>query len=737
MLQIESMPQVIIVSNRLPISVSKEDGKLRFYPSLGGLATGLSSYVNKRKSRWIGWPGIASDDLSASDYQAIVEELAKHNYTPVFLTKKQLDEFYNGYSNQVVWPLFHSLRHGKLPPSTHKRQWQAYKSVNQKYAEAALNLSERGSHIWVHDYHLMLVPEMIRSERPEIILGFFLHIPWPPAKTLSQLPERKKLINGVLGADVIGFHTQSYVANFMDGCQAAGVGKPDHNEVMLGERSVRVADFPMGIDYQKYASATRSRTVKESVRRYHKLYKKYKIIVSIDRLDPSKGLTERLKAYAALLEQYPRLRGKVVFVMVVAPSRMEVPAYKRLSKRLQGLVDEINGQYAAKGWQPVDYKNQSQPFEEVTALFQVADVAFITPIRDGMNLAAKEFVAAQRRGGVLILSETAGAAEELQDALLVNPSKPETMVAALYRGLTMRRRELRRRLRHMQQQLSTNTVQEWAKEFVDTLNRPVPGTGQRTRTIKGRLETRLVNDYLGAEKRLLLLDYDGSLVPFSEDYRQANPPKSLLSLLERLGAEPANDVVLISGRSSDDLKKWFGGLPINLVAEHGASFKKASGANWQTIEKVDTRWKRAVQPILEKYTSLTPGVRLEIKPHSLVWHYRAASPYYASKHAVTIKRLIKPLLKSYGLELLQGNKALEIKNARIGKGMAAKRWLKHRYDFVMAIGDDATDEDLFAVLPASGSVTKSYGIKVGRGRSLADFRLPSSDYAVALLKKLH
>ena len=729
------MPQVIIVSNRLPISVKKEDGKLQFYPSVGGLATGLSSYVNKRQNQWIGWPGIASDELTDQERQDVAHELAKHNCTPVFLSKKQIDDFYNGYSNQVLWPLFHNLRRGEVSPATGRRYWQAYRSVNQKFAEAALNLSETGSHIWVHDYLLMLVPELVRAARPGVILGFFLHIPWPSVKALTGLPKYKKLLGGLLGADVIGFHTRGYVDNFLESCHVAGIGQAGDNEVVIGERSVRVADFPMGIDYQKYATATRSRIVKAAVKRYRRLYKKRKVIVSVDRLDPSKGLSERLKAYSTLLERYPRLRGKVVFAMVVAPSRMDVPAYKRLSKRLQTQVDEINQKYGTANWQPIDYMNIAQPFEEVTALFQIADVAFITPLKDGMNLAAKEFVASKHRAGVLILSETAGAAEELQDALLVNPAKPETMVEALRQALSMRRRELRRRLRRMQQQLSTNTVQEWAKGFVLALDQPVPGTGART--IREKLRKNLVNDYRQAEKRLLLLDYDGSLVPFSEDYRDAQPPQSLISLLERLGADPGNNVVLISGRSATDLKNWFGQLPINLVAEHGAALKKASTKDWQTIEKVDTRWKRQLQPILDKYTVLTPGARLEVKPHSLVWHYRAASPYQAGKYAVAIKRMLKPLLKSYGLELLQGNKALEIKNTQIGKGMAAQRWLKKHYDFVLAIGDDATDEDLFAVLPASSSAVQSYGIKVGRGRTLADYRLPSSKEVIALLRKLH
>lgn len=727
------MPQVIIVSNRLPVSVSKKNGRLKFSPSIGGVATGLSSYLYKRKNRWIGWPGIASDELSDKDKQEITRELDKHNCTPVFLTQKQLDGFYNGYSNQVIWPLFHNLRRRNLSSPSKQQMWQAYRSVNQKFADTALNLSERGSHIWVQDYHLMLVPELVRNERPDVILGFFLHIPWPSPKSLAKLGEHKKIINGLLGADVIGFHTRGYVANFLESAQAAQLGQIGDGEVILDNRGVRVADFPMGIDYQKYATAAGSRSVKQAARHLHKLYKKYKLIVSIDRLDPSKGLMERLKAYSLLLEKYPALKGKVIFAMAVAPSRMDVPAYKNLSKRLQAEVDKINKKYGSRDWRPVDYINRTLSFEEVTALFQVADVAFITPLKDGMNLAAKEFVASRKRGGVLVLSETAGAAEELQDALLVNPHKPDTVVEALHKALTMRRRELRRRIRHMQHHLATNTVQDWATNFIGTLNRPVPGTGSRN--LRSKLQLQIVNDYRQAEKRLLLLDYDGSLVGYSKDYRHAKPPKTLLDLLEKLGADPANDVVVISGRSSEDLEEWFGDLPINLVAEHGARLKKASGERWQSIEKIDSKWKEELQPILEKYINKTPGAKLEVKPHSLVWHYRNASAYYASKYAVTIKHVIRPLLKRRGLELMQGNKALEIKSSRVGKGIAAERWLKQGYDFILAIGDDVTDEDLFAVTPKSGPKIKSYSIKIGRGRSGAEFRLPSSDGAIKLLKQ--
>jgi trehalose 6-phosphate synthase/phosphatase len=220
-------------------------------------------------------------------------------------------------------------------------------------------------------------------------------------------------------------------------------------------------------------------------------------------------------------------------------------------------------------------------------------------------------------------------------------------------------------------------------------------------------------------------------VPFAEDYKNARPPKTLLQLIELLAADRDNDLILISGRSADDLQMWFGQLPINMIAEHGASIKKSSSKSWQTIEKVDTRWKQLLQPVLDKYAALTPGAIVEVKPHSLVWHYRAASPYYAQKYAVVIKRVLKPVLKKYGLELLQGNKVLEIKNPQIGKGMAVQRWLQRNHDFILAIGDDVTDEDLFKALPAS-----AYSIKVGRGHTQAKYRLASPKSVVSLLKKL-
>lgn len=726
------MPQVIIVSNRLPVSVKKDNGRLEFYQSVGGLATGLSSYIKDSKSKWIGWPGIASDVLTSADRQEIVDELARHNCSPVFLSEREIENFYNGYSNSVLWPQFHMLAKRRSADRAERgRWWSSYRSVNRQFAEAALNIAETGDRVWVHDYQLTLVPELVRAERADLNIGFFLHIPFPGAKAFHSLNESKKLLNGILGADVVGFHTPTYVDNFLESCQTAGLAEAESNMITMSDHTVQVGNFPMGIDYEKYAAAGKSKAVRAAVRKYRKRYDKLRVIVAVDRLDPSKGLVERLGAYSMFLEMEPSMRGKIVFSMVAAPSRMGIASYRNLAKRLESLAADINGRYGTDEWQPVDFINSSVPFEEVTALYKIADVAFIAPLRDGMNLVAKEFIASKHKRGVLILSQTAGAAHELPDAILVNPRKQEELVDALQQALSMRKRELRGRLKRMQQQLSGNTVQDWAKEFVDALHTPVPGTPKVTYTLRARNRSRLIRRYREAKRRLLFLDYDGSLVPFSENYQDARPPKSLMGLLESLGSDKHNDVVLISGRKASELDSWFGGLPINLVAEHGAAVKKAGNRSWKTLEKVDTHWKKILLPELEKYAAKTPKARVEVKPHSLVWHYRASPPYYAQKHTVTIKRTFKPLLKRHGLQMMQGNKALEIKNPRISKGAAAGSWLGRGHDFVLFIGDDATDEELFEVLPES-----AYGIKVGRGRTAARFRLSGTGDVLKLLRSL-
>lgn len=723
------MAGLIIVSNRLPVSVKKADGKLEVYPSIGGLATGLSSYATNRSSKWIGWPGIPNEDLTDQDKEDITGQLKRYNCYPVFLSRKQLEQYYNGYSNSVLWPAFHDL---EIKAEPNQADWRAYKRVNRLFAEAVLALSNQGSTIWVHDYQLLLVPQYLREQRPTDKIGFFLHIPFPGAKTFATIPHHHELMVGLAGADLLGFHTTSYVQHFLDCCDQEDLGIVGQGELILPDRVVRVTDFPMGIDYGKFREATKQRAVR---REYLLLKSKYlgkKVILTVDRLDPTKGLVQRLEAYRELLHQNPILRRKVVMVMLAVPSRTEIAEYQELKDRLEALVKAINAEFGTTLWQPVDYLYTAVPFHVLSAYYQMADVAFIAPIRDGMNLVAKEYVASRpRQNGVLILSETAGAAEELKDAILVNPAEKSSLVRGLSDALNLPQRELRQRVSNMQQRLSTFTVHDWAGTFVGTL-RSSAGNDQKTLACTPARQNEIADRFRRAQKRLILLDYDGVLVPFTNDPYKATPTKRLKRLLTKLAGQANTDVAVVSGRSKADLSEWLGDVPIGLAAEHGAFYRKAGGKRWQsTVPPTDTSWQDTVVPILEVYTEKTPGAAIEIKNASVVWHYRRASPYYAQKHLVILKRLLRAYARRFDLVVHQGNMILEIRSPGATKGTIAKRLMQDEPGFVLAIGDDYTDEDMFKALP-----DWAHTIKIGRGQTAARLRLPKPADVIAFLEKL-
>lgn len=725
------MPNLVIVSNRLPVSVKKTDGKLEFYPSDGGLARGLIGYTKKRGTKWIGWPGIPSDNLSESERREITKELKKQRCYPIFLTKKQIDGYYNGYSNSVLWPLFHDL---PIRTGDNTKTWEAYRSINAIFAAEVERLSEPGVNIWVHDYQLMLVPQMLRAARPNDHIGFFLHTPFPPAKLFGTCKHATTLAEGLLGADLVGFHTSGYAQNFSDSCKLLNIGTVTEGQVVLPNRSVQISVFPIGIDYAKFSTAAKQRTVQTHYRRLERKYAGKKVIVTVDRLDPTKGFVERLEAYQTLLSDQPKLHGKIVMVMLAIPSRGEIAEYQRLRLRVEKLVSDINDTFGTRRWHPVEYMHQTMPFDELAALYQRADIAFVAPLRDGMNLVAKEYVASRsKRHGMLVLSQTAGAAEELKDAVQVDPARPKTLVRGLHKALTMPKTELRKRTGKMQRHLQEFTIHNWADNFMDSLQRPraVALVPPRAKTLSALERQALAGAYHKAKKRLLLFDYDGVLAPLVDEPEAAVPSKEVLALLKRLSRNKANELVIISGRSKDDLGKWFGELPIALAAEHGALFRRRGGKNWHKTSDSGLVWKRQVRDLFEYYTSLTPGSFVEHKEWSVVWHYRTASTFFANKHLVAIRRLLKPLLRQYNLTLKEGHKVAEVHPADINKGRIAQEWLIHDHDFVLAIGDDTTDEDMFAVLPPS-----AYSIKVGRGQTAARFRTTSVANVLGLLRRL-
>jgi trehalose 6-phosphate synthase/phosphatase len=551
-------------------------------------------------------------------------------------------------------------------------------------------------------------------------IGFFLHIPFPSYEIFRLLPSgwRKELLDGVLGADLIGFHTYEYTQHFLHSVlRILGHGN-NIGQILLPERAVRAATFPMGIDYERFSAGVSSPDVLAEVSRLRASLGDVRVVLSADRLDYTKGIPNRLHGYDLFLDQNPQWHGKIVLVMIVVPSRVGVDQYDLMKKELEELVGRINGKHGSIGWMPVVYQFRQLPFVPLEALYAVSDVALVTPLRDGMNLVAKEYVAARTNGtGVLILSEMAGAAKELGEAVLVNPNHCGEIAAAIAAALTIPQGEQARRLHIMQARLQRNNVHRWASDFVqETLGTFETKKKYETEGLSGATRKLLLKEYRSGRKRLLLLDYDGTLVPFVRDHALARPGHNVISLIEKLADDPANHVVIISGRDRQTLQSWFGDLPIHLVAEHGF-LSRTAGNEWRSMKVISGDWKQRLLPILSLFADRLPGATVEEKEYSLVWHYRGADREQGEPFAHELVDNLNALTGNVDVQVMQANKAIEVRMAGINKGTIARELISENgYDFILAIGDDTTDEDLFAVLS-----DRAHSIRVGAAHSHAKY----------------
>jgi trehalose 6-phosphate synthase/phosphatase len=568
----------------------------------------------------------------------------------------------------------------------------------------------------------MLLPGLIRKRLPEASIGFFLHIPFPSFEVFRLLPWRKEILEGLLGADLIGFHTNDYLLHFLDSVHRLLGHEHSFGQINAGNRVAKVDVFPMGIDYRRFASAVEDPEVRDAIRRFEKKLEGQKVILSIDRLDYTKGIPQRIQAFDLFLERNPQYKEKVTLILVVVPSRTGVEQYAQIKNRVDELVGKINGKQGNIGWMPIWYMYRFQSFHSLVALYNVADAALVTPMRDGMNLIAKEFLATKTDGrGVLILSEMAGASKELGEAIVVNPNNQDEIAWAIKEALTMPEEEQVERNRIMQKRLNRYNVVRWGTDFIDALsNVKKIQLALSVRKLTEEMQKKLIRSYWQSDNSIMLLDYDGTLVPFAEKPQKAKPDEGLLNMLDALGENPKTEVVIISGRDKETLDKWFGNRNLGLVAEHGVWIKDR-GKPWETIEPLRDDWKEQMNPILEWYEDRTPGSFIEEKDFSLAWHYRKADPQLASIRARELKDELLQLTANLNLGILEGSKVIEIKSVGINKGRAALHWLSRGgWDFILAIGDDWTDEDVFAVLPES-----AYSIKVGLSPSKASFNLDS------------
>jgi len=724
------MPRLLLVSNRLPVTAKVEQGRLQVTSSSGGLATGLSGPHAQSEGLWVGWPGDVSR-MRPDHVASLEEELAGLRCVPIFLSSNEVNRYYEGFSNGILWPLFHYLL-DRIP--LQNRDWEAYRKVNQRFADTVIEHYRPGDTIWVHDYQLMLVPQMLRERLPDARIGFFLHIPFPSSEVFLTLPWREEVVRGLLGADLVGFHTVNYTRHFSTtllrllGLEVEG-GAFAHDG-----RTIHIAPFPMGIDAQSFDALGRDPDVLAEAKGLRAGRRDLKLIVGVDRLDYTKGLPQRLLGFQRLLEREPSLRNRVRLIQVAVPSRDTVEDYAAYRKQVDELVGRINGAWGTVSHTPIHYLYRAVPQQTLAALYRGADVLFVTPIRDGMNLVAKEFCATRADGdGVLVLSEFAGAAAQLGGALKVNPYDVEGMARTLKTALTMPEAERHARMAQMRERVFSADVHHWVKSYLTDLEAEAPEGAPRSLPLSTEEAlSALVQRFHDAPSRVLLLDYDGTLVPLEQRPEMAWPRPELTQLLARLAALPNTEVHVVSGRPRPVLDEWLGALPLGLHAEHGLWSRDVGSGDWHMAVDLPQTWKPRALRVLRAFAERLPGALVEEKTLGVAWHYRLADPEDGAQMAKELRTFLASSFGREGLEVLSGDKVIELRPRGVHKGLVVEelRGRIPRETLIIAAGDDRTDEDLFAALPG-----QAVAIRVGARPTLATMRVADSTALLELLNR--
>ena len=706
--------KIINVANRLPVTIQNTDIK----PSGGGLAAALKGARRDRETMWVGWPGA---EISKTERSSVEKKLRDElGCIAVFLDKEDRDGYYDGFSNSSLWPLLHYMS----DYMDYTDGWfDAYRRVNGMFADAVLAEASAGDLVWVHDYHLFLLPEMLKKRRPELKIGFFLHTPFPSYELFRCHPRRQELLRGLLGADLIGFHTFGYLRHFRSALLRILGVESNLNQVVYNGWSKRLGVFPIGIDSARFEQTMESQSFADHLRQLNEEYYGKKVVLSVERLDYSKGIPKKLQAIEMFLEQHPERKEDTVFILIAVPSREEVDSYRDLKETVELSVGHINGQYATLRNIPVNFINRAVPFHELAALYARADIALVTPLIDGMNLVAKEYLVCQTDGdGVLILSEFAGAAQELFSAVLVNPYDVDRVARAIDAALTMSPEERRFRLLPMRTRVVVYNADHWARDFIDTLDGP---SEPAQSTADFRIFSGEVLDAFrdATHQKTLFLDYDGTLREFERNPEDAVPSAHLLSIFDRFSKRSDFRIVIVSGRDAGFLEQHFGRYDFTLVGEHGYVVKKP-GKGWNELNPdADLSWKDQVENIFQLYALSTPGSAVEVKRSAIVWHYRKADPEFGIWKANHLLGELTESISNLPVEIHHGKRIVEVSSQQISKGFAVEKLLKENDSDggpAVCIGDDQTDETMLQL-----KKDNLFTIKVGGGTTAAAYRIPA------------
>ena len=690
-----------------------EDDALVLEPSSGGLVTALGGIGEE--FTWIGWPGAV---VPAAAEDELRERLAEDRLFPVFFDKAEESDFYDGMCNDTIWPLFHYFV-GRMSYSD--GAWQRYVDVNERFAEELAVRSPQGARVWIHDFHLMLVPAALRRRRPDLSIGFFLHIPFPAPEVFRLLPSREEVLLGLLGADYIGFHTSDYVYHFRSSCLRVLGIESEPDAIDHGGRIVEIGADPIGIDIARFRQVLADLETTEMMREIEKRYLGQRLVLGIERLDYTKGIPQKLRAFERFLEQDPERATDTTMLQVLVPSRLENAEYRSERTAIELEIARINGRFGQPGRTPVEYLHRSISPSELVALYRRADVMAVTPLRDGMNLVAQEFVLCQtlaphlpgRARGVLLLSEFAGAAQSLPGAVLVNPWDISGMADRLAEALDLGADERQSRLELMAEQVERLDAPRWAR---GSLRRIARATRRNSRSVAARELGRAGRESIlerasRARRRTLLLDYDGTLREIVEHPSLARPTAEILDLLASLAELPHTDVHIVSGRVAEELEAWFGHLPVSLCAEHGYRTRRLGG-EWEARSDVDLSWLPRIERLFRRVAREVPGTHVERKSGGVAWHYRGAEREYAEWRARELLVSVEQMLGGVSAEVIRGHAVIEVRARGVSKGAYVQSLFpdgKTRSHFVLSAGDDNTDIDVALAVPR-----RSVVLHVGR-----------------------
>jgi alpha,alpha-trehalose-phosphate synthase [UDP-forming] len=751
---------LVVLANRLPVDRETDpDGTVRWSPSPGGLVTAMQSVMSAQAGAWVGWSGEAGDPPDPFDEDGM-------HLHPVGLDRREVEDHYEGFCNETLWPLHHDVI---VPPRFRRRWFEAYRTVNRRFADAAARLAEPGATIWVHDYQLQLVPAMLRRLRPDLRIGWFNHIPFPPVELFAQLPWRRDVLEGLLGADLLGFQRKADAENFIRVCRRLLALPTRADTVTVGvgddERVVRAATFPISIDAHSLDELARTPEVVERSRQIRRdLGGPERLLLGVDRLDYTKGIRHRLKAYSELLADGVLGPPSTVLVQVATPSRERVTAYIELREQVEVTVGRANGDFGRLGQPAIHYLHQSYGRAEMAALFLAADVMLVTPLRDGMNLVAKEYVMCRHDdGGALVLSEFTGSAGELDRAYLCNPHDIAGLKATIRLALDADPQDRRRRMRSMRRRVRERDVHRWAEGFLRSLHaapeRPMGSTAgvgaiQDAAGVLDRGLAAALRSFAGRRPALVALDFDGVLAPLVEDPAAARALPGAMAAVHRLAEVPGITVALVSGRDRRDLLALAGLAPdgrVLAIGSHGAEFDPSclddaesdgagpDGAGPDDAGPDDAALDDAARFRLDEVCSRLqavadrhPGTHVEVKPTAAVLHTRRAAREVA--RAATAAAL-DAVADVADVQVTRGKEVVEVAVLAASKGAAIRR-LRRRIGgeagcAVLYVGDDVTDETALSTLEP-GDV----GVKVGDGDSAAAYRLADPAAVRELLRAL-